>query len=81
MITGQEKTTLSLNCSYDAGYADTGYYDAYQPLYDINIVYYDEDEDDDVEAWDDLSIPLPASSGHFCRHQSKMTRSTSNHHH
>ncbi len=68
-------------CSYDSSYQSN-----YEPIYDVQFVFYDEDEydfEDDDEMWDVTDyVPLLPSSGQFYqRCHSRNLKSTSNHHH
>ena len=61
-------------CSYE-----TGYQPNYLPNYDIQFVFYDEDDTDD-EQWNDFDVSLPITGQTLSRPITNL-RNTSNHRH
>jgi len=66
-----------MNTMYDSAYQPN-----YQPSYDIQFVYYDEEDEWEETDGEEgtFTVPLPIN-GQFCPRPSTTLRNTSNHHH
>ena len=62
----QKMVQPKIYCSYESSYEAN-----YQPSYDVQFVFYDEDECEDDEAWNDFYVPLPISGSLLCPHRTK----------
>jgi len=75
-LSSQEAELPTAYCSYDSGYEAN-----YQPSYDVQFVFYDEDDYEDEEEWNDFYVPLPISGSLLSPRRVKNRGSTSNHRH
>jgi hypothetical protein len=62
----QETVQPAIYCSYESSYEAN-----YQPSYDVQFVFYDEDEYEDDDVWNDFNVPLPISGSLLYPHRTR----------